>query len=1152
MKKLTRIALLIVALIMCTTLVLTACEDPEVPIDTTFTVTFDSNGRTDAQGMPAQLTGIQENALIAQPTSPTSATAEFDAWYKETSCTNKWNFAFDKVTANTTLYAGWKVISHDPQGLARLPFSDSLTFQQSGVTSSDVFTVKINNEVVAGTATIAGDSITWVPNSDIIAGSHNVELSVSRGSDTIGSATAQIVFTDYTGEGTEASPYVIDSSVLLGELTSYIGTVGTGKYYIVSDNLTVNSSKAGNMFDGTLLGDGKTLTIDGGVDTNKSGIFDILSTNAVVKDLTVASSVSVINDFVGGALASVNNGIIDNCVNDARISRQNDITVSGSTLTYDTVYGRANDLSTIADGGLGGLVRTNNASGIIRNSENSANVATDIGLGGIAAINYGIVTDCTNTSVIGSNASITTTPNALRYYSYAGGIVGINYGTVANARNASQMRANYLVEKIGGASGTPLDSSLTITAIENNTNIGSVVGYNADSGTVSQSVAGSGYVNGYSNVGMIAGNNAGTIEYCYSETNRATTLRGTTNVGGIAGRNTGSINGCYAIVDNVVITGLVTSPNVYAISNGTVTNSVYVATAMSGSNSVTLTAPEGTTNLLGTKSSDAAYSNVIFFSDYNSAAATLNNGLDSNSLMYTKAGQLVRQVDTVSVNFQAVYIPDITDTATLPASFSGYVNEILPMPEDATCGNANYQFKGWFTDSACTIEYVEGRLTDSITLYAKFAPVAVAGEIENIDFVDQLFGNTISYSYSGSGTVTVTIDGNVVTGSTQDMGEGIYHFTPDTIPTAGTHVVLISDGSASGTISLAFRGAGTQANPYHITSQDQLRAITDVGGTVATGQYYKLAANITLTTTVNTATVFDGYFDGDNHEITPSATTAEILFHTIGANGTVANLTYVGKSGTPAAPAAVYGAIALYNNGTITNCSVGKAGSSFGLTKNANSTLGQSLIVDKDATGFVALGAIVGVNNGTVSNCTNYLRLNTQFATGGIVGYNAADANIVGCVNYGRVGTNSHTAKGAAASYMGGIVSINFGNVSNCSLAVEPNGAANGLGIVGSAGENTTHAQYNGGIVAYQGATGSINGCSVGDGTYVGGEVGKVGTLVGMYIQSTNEQGTQRLGNTTANTVGQVVVKVMDNPSSASRDAAVSEIVPVASIVPAV
>lgn len=50
---------------------------------------------------------VEQNTTTAQPDRPTLKGFTFDGWYKEATCTNAWNFATDKVTAEVTLYAKW-------------------------------------------------------------------------------------------------------------------------------------------------------------------------------------------------------------------------------------------------------------------------------------------------------------------------------------------------------------------------------------------------------------------------------------------------------------------------------------------------------------------------------------------------------------------------------------------------------------------------------------------------------------------------------------------------------------------------------------------------------------------------------------------------------------------------------------------------------------------------------------------------------------------------------------------------------------------------------------------------------------------------------------------------------------------------------------
>jgi uncharacterized repeat protein (TIGR02543 family) len=105
MKKIiTLCSALVLVLAMSVTLV--ACGSKE------FTVTFDANKpagvAADVTGLPAQITKVKNDTTITAPTTaPTLAGYVFGGWYKESACTNAWNFASDKVTADTTLFAKW-------------------------------------------------------------------------------------------------------------------------------------------------------------------------------------------------------------------------------------------------------------------------------------------------------------------------------------------------------------------------------------------------------------------------------------------------------------------------------------------------------------------------------------------------------------------------------------------------------------------------------------------------------------------------------------------------------------------------------------------------------------------------------------------------------------------------------------------------------------------------------------------------------------------------------------------------------------------------------------------------------------------------------------------------------------------------------------
>ncbi len=70
-----------------------------------YEVKFDANGHGTA---PASQ-NVEEDGKATKPADLSSTDYDFTGWYKESACTNKWNFDTDTVTEATTIFAGWKI-----------------------------------------------------------------------------------------------------------------------------------------------------------------------------------------------------------------------------------------------------------------------------------------------------------------------------------------------------------------------------------------------------------------------------------------------------------------------------------------------------------------------------------------------------------------------------------------------------------------------------------------------------------------------------------------------------------------------------------------------------------------------------------------------------------------------------------------------------------------------------------------------------------------------------------------------------------------------------------------------------------------------------------------------------------------------------------
>jgi uncharacterized repeat protein (TIGR02543 family) len=99
------------AVLCAVVLVLSGCEvlsNPDKGTET-YTVTFNANAGADSvTSLPAALTGISSGSKITAPAgNPVRNGYYFGGWYKESSCTTKWNFDSDTVSSSLSLYASW-------------------------------------------------------------------------------------------------------------------------------------------------------------------------------------------------------------------------------------------------------------------------------------------------------------------------------------------------------------------------------------------------------------------------------------------------------------------------------------------------------------------------------------------------------------------------------------------------------------------------------------------------------------------------------------------------------------------------------------------------------------------------------------------------------------------------------------------------------------------------------------------------------------------------------------------------------------------------------------------------------------------------------------------------------------------------------------
>ncbi|HIZ23099.1 MAG TPA: InlB B-repeat-containing protein, partial [Candidatus Blautia faecigallinarum] len=84
--------------------------EPVNPPVTYYTIRFDSQG-----GSAVSSQSLTYGSKVREPQAPTRDGYTLAGWYKESSCTNPWDFAKDTVTSSHTLYAKWEEISQTPE-----------------------------------------------------------------------------------------------------------------------------------------------------------------------------------------------------------------------------------------------------------------------------------------------------------------------------------------------------------------------------------------------------------------------------------------------------------------------------------------------------------------------------------------------------------------------------------------------------------------------------------------------------------------------------------------------------------------------------------------------------------------------------------------------------------------------------------------------------------------------------------------------------------------------------------------------------------------------------------------------------------------------------------------------------------------------------
>ena len=311
-------------------------------------------------------------------------------------------------------------------------------------------------------------------------------------------------------------------------------------------------------------------------------------------------------------------------------------------------------------------------------------------------------------------------------------------------------------------------------------------------------------------------------------------------------------------------------------------------------------------------------------------------------------------------------------------------------------------------------------------------------------------------------------------------------------------------------------GSGTEANPFLISSADQLKAFRDSvnAGTTYSGKYIQLTTDINLNNEEwlpigeKAGDKFSGTFDGRTHIIEGLSIKAtsgignEATFDGyagfFGAinGGTVKDLSVYGSvSGKNVAGvvARVDGNSSVkncHNHATVTSTNNAKAGGVICLTNAASITVQNCTNSGAVSGGTGGTAGIVAYANPgvTISGCSNTGNIGNASSTyaGGIVGYATkknSSAGINDCTNSGAI---------TASVSAGGIVGIatEAWTITNCNNSGAVSGTGSSGGIIGSVTNGTISScsntatvhgdQFAGGVVGTVASAAQIVNCSGG------------------------------------------------------------------------
>lgn len=306
--------------------------------------------------------------------------------------------------------------------------------------------------------------------------------------------------------------------------------------------------------------------------------------DGIIKNATNTADVNADGaTYVGGIVGKNDGTLKDMAGNSGNVTGKNYVGgVAGLNTNNKPLDGvKASNTGTVfaTAGGAGGIFAVNNAN--ITNSKLTNNGAVigkgGNGTGGIFGVNSG---DISESSLINEvDGQVIGTNNV-------GGLIGKNTGTITGGRDDADSYYKYQIYNNGVINvGTYIYNNQNGEyefQVDTGSNIGGLIGNNADSGSLTAGYnTGAINASGSTNVGGIAGSNAGTIDQVFNTvmtpdnavkpdgSKQEASITGGTNVGGLVGNNSGTLSNAY---NTTGVTGDYKFGNAVGNNTGEITN----------------------------------------------------------------------------------------------------------------------------------------------------------------------------------------------------------------------------------------------------------------------------------------------------------------------------------------------------------------------------------------------------------------------------------------------------------------------------------------------------------------------------------------------------------------------------------------------------